>query len=421
MKILIRKAFIVDVASRHHLKQRDILIENGVITKIAPSVKGSEKFTEVKAKGLKVSPGWVDMHANFCDPGFEHKEDLISGANAAAAGGFTTVAVLPETNPAIESKSFVEYVINKTQQHIVDVLSLGALSKKLEGHEPTEIYDMHKAGAVAFTDGLKPSYNTASLIRNLEYLIPFNGLLMSFPKEFTIGGMAGLNEGVVSLKMGLNGQPVLAEEMAVQKEIKAAGYANSRLHFIQISTKAAVEHIKAAKRKNVSISCAVSPYHLIFDELAVASFDANYKIEPPLRTKQDNRALIKALKDGTIDVISCLHWPEDVDGKRIEFENAACGISGLQTTYALLKTYLYNDLDDALIVEKMATNPRKLLGLPTATIEANNNACITLFNEEAWTLTTENNKSKAANNPFFNKPLKGKVIGIINNNQLLLN
>jgi len=222
---------------------------------------------------------------------------------------------------------------------------------------------------------------------------------MSFPKEFTIGGTAGLNEGAASLKMGLKGQPVLAEEMAVQKEIKAAGYANSRLHYIQISTKAAVEHIKAAKRKNVSISCAVSPYHLIFDESAIASFDANYKIEPPL----------------------CLHWPEDVDGKRIEFENAAFGISGLQTTYALLKTYLCNDLDDALIVEKMATNPRKLLGLPTATIEENNIACLTLFNEEAWTLTNTNNKSKAINNPFFNKSLKGKVIGIINNNQLLLN
>jgi len=268
---------------------------------------------------------------------------------------------------------------------------------------------------------LNPVKDTANFIRNLEYVKPFNGLVMTLPKEVGIKGTTGLNEGLISLKMGLKGQPVIAEEMAIHKEIKAAEYANSRLHFIQVSSKAAVEHLKEAQQKNINISAAVSPYHLIFDESAMLGFDTNYKLNPPLRTKEDNKALLSALKDGTIQVISCLHQPQDLDSKKVEFEQAACGISGLQTVYPLLKTHLNKDLDDELLVDKLSTQPRSLLGLPKATIEEGNTASLTLFNDEAWTFTENNNQSKSNNSPFLNQSFTAKVIGIINNNQLHLN
>jgi len=190
---------------------------------------------------------------------------------------------------------------------------------------------------------------------------------------------------------------------------------------MQVSTKAAVEHLKKARQKNISISAAVSPYHLIFDESVMLNFDTNYKLNPPLRTKADNKALLNALKDGTIEVISCLHQPHENDAKKIEFEQAACGINGLQTVYPLLKTYLKTSFTDELLVDKLSTQPRRLLGLPEATIEAGNTASLTLFNEDEWIFTEQNNQSKSNNSPFLNQSFTGKVIGIINNNQLHLN
>lgn len=421
MKIRIQQATILDANSKHHLKKRDILIEKGAIAKIAQKVEVKGRCKEIAAKNLKVSTGWVDMHANFCDPGFEYKEDLVSGANTAAAGGFTAVTILPNTKPILQSKSLIEYVINKTQSHLVDVFPQGALSEQMNGKAPTEIYDMYQAGAIAFSDGLQPVKDTAALIRHLEYVKPFNGLVMTMPKEATIEGADGLNEGLISLKMGLKGQPVIAEEMAVQKEIKAVEYANSRLHFMQVSSKAAVEHLKKAKQKNINISAAVSPYHLIFDERAILGFDTNYKLNPPLRTKADNKALLNALKDDTIQVISCLHQPHELDAKKVEFEQAACGINGLQTVYPLLKTYLNKVLSDELLVDKLSTQPRRLLNLAEATIEEGNPASLTLFNDDEWIFTEDNNQSKSNNSPFLNQSFTGKVIGIINNNQLHLN
>jgi len=421
MKIRIQQAIIIDVHSKHHLKKRDILIDKGQIVQIGTNLKVKGRCTEIVAKGLKVSAGWVDMHANFCDPGFEYKEDLLTGANAAAAGGFVSVSVLPNTHPVVESKSLVEYVLNKTQHHIVDVFPQGALSESMNGNTPTEIYDMQQAGAIAFSDGLNPVTDTSTFIRNLEYVKPFNGLVMTLPREASIKGVDGLNEGLISLKMGLKGQPIVAEEMAIQKEIKAVEYTNSRLHFMQVSSKAAIEHLKKARQKNISVSAAVSPYHLIFDESAMLGYDTNFKLNPPLRTKADNKALLNALKDGTIHVISCLHQPQEMDAKKVEFEQAACGINGLQTVYPLLKTHLGKVLNDELLVDKLSTQPRRLLNLPKATLEEGNTASLTLFNGEEWTFTETNNQSKSNNSPFMNQSFSGKVIGIINNNQLHLN
>lgn len=421
MKILIKQAKIIDSNSPFHLQKRDILIERGIISSIRKSIPAKSTYKVVKAKNLKASPGWVDMHANFCDPGYEYREDLISGADAAAAGGFSDVAVLPNNNPILQSKSQVEYVINKTANHICNVHPLGALTADLKGDAPTEIYDMQQAGAIAFTDGEMPIKNLGILNRSLQYVKPFNGLVMSMPIDASLPGVNGVNEGKVSIKLGVKGLPSIAEEIAVMRDLKALEYTQSRLHIIQVSTKASVDHIRKCKKQGLQVTAAVSPYHLIYTDEQLDGFNSNFKLSPPLRGSNDTKALIKAVKDGTIDVISCLHIPQNIDDVKIEFEHVATGINGLQTTFALLKTHLANELTDEIIIQKLSHQPRKILNLPDIIIEQKNAACITLFNDEEWEFNDANNKSKSSNSPFLNTSLRGKVIGLINNNQLFLN
>lgn len=346
---------------------------------------------------------------------------MITGSNAAAAGGFTDVVVLPSTKPTLQTKNDVEYVLSKTQNHIVNVFPSMALTQNLKNNtNPTEIYDMHNAGAVAFTNGTEHTLSTENLIRSLKYVKPFNGVIFVSPTGVSEGYSPGLNEGLTSLMLGLKGQPDVIEEISIIKYLKALKYTNSKLHLMQLSSNASIEHLKKAKKSGLKITAAVSPYHLIFTEEELNNFETAFKLSPPLRTKRDTKALLKALKDGTIDMISCVHQPQDEDLKKVEFENAACGINGLQTVYPLLKTYLQDSLSDELLVEKLATQPRKLLNLPKATIEVGSEASITMFNNDNWTFTLTNNHSKSNNSPFLGKTFNGCIVGIINNNQLYL-
>jgi len=422
MKIIIQQATIIDANSKYHLKKRDILIDGGIIKKISAKLAAPKNVKLVKAKNLKVSPGWVETAADFCDPGYEYKEDLISGSNAAASGGFTHVVVFPSTKPALQTKSDVEYVLSKTQHHIVSALPSAALTLNLKNNtNPTEVYDMYNSGAVAFTNGVDETLSTENLIRSLNYVKPFKGVVFVSPTSVSETTYApGLNEGLTSLMLGLKGQPDVVEEINIIKYLKALKYTDSKLHLIQVSSKASIEHLGKAKKSGLKITTAVSPYHLIFTDEELNNFKTAFKLTPPLRTKSDTKALVKALKDGTIDMISCLHQPQDEDLKKVEFENAACGINGLQTVYPLLKTYLNDNVSDELLVEKLATHPRKLLDLPDATIEEGNKASVTMFNNDDWTFTLSNNQSKSNNSPFLGKTFKGCVIGIINNNQLHL-
>jgi len=421
MKLIIQQATIIDANSKHHLKKRDILINGGIIQKISTKIAPPKNVKLLAAKNLKISPGWVETAADFCDPGYEYKEDLISGANAAAAGGFTHVVVLPSTKPVLQTKSDVEYVLSKTQHHIVSVLPSVALTENLSSNKPTEVYDMYNAGAVAFTNGVEQTLSIENLIRSLSYVKPFNGIVFVSPTGLNETYSPGLNEGLTSLMLGLKGQPDIVEEINIIKYLKGLQYTGSKLHLMQISSKNTIEHLKKAKKNNLKITAAVSPYHLIFTEKELDNFETSFKLSPPLRTESDTKALVKALVDGTIDMVSCLHQPQDEDFKKIEFENAACGINGLQTVYPLLKTYVKDSLSDELLVDKLAAQPRKILSLPNAVIEEDNSASITMFNNDEWTFSLANNQSKSNNSPFLGKTFKGCVIGIINNNQLYLN
>ncbi|HXH18773.1 MAG TPA: dihydroorotase [Chitinophagales bacterium] len=422
MNLFIRSARVIDPTSKHHLHTRDLIIEKGTITQIGSRLRNDNGFKEVAATHLCVSPGWVDMYSYFADPGFEHKEDIFSGMKAAAAGGFTSVCVMPNTKPALHSKSEIEYVINKSKGALVDVKPIGAVSRNCEGTEITEIYDMHKAGAIAFSDGINSSLSAGLMLRSLLYVKPFDGLIISHPDEHSIRNGGLVNEGVISTLMGVPGIPAISEDLIVMRDLYLAEYTGSRVHFAFVSSAGALEQIRKAKARGLKVSCSVSPYNLLLDDESAAGFDANYKVLPPLKTKNEIKALLKALQDDTIDAISTLHIPQDAESKKVEFDFAEFGMLGLETAYAVANTAAGKKIGDEKIVAKLSIAPRKILNQPVPSIEKDAKANLTLFDNKAeWTFTEQDIRSKSRNSPFVGKRFTGKVIGVVNNNQLHLN
>lgn len=422
MNALIKSATIINENSTFNGKTVDILIEKGIIKKIATSIKSSENFQEIKAKDLHVSIGWFDFRANFCDPGFEYKEDLNSGLKAAAKGGFTGVLVMPSTYPVIDTKSGIEYIINKTKNNIVNAYPAGALSVKCEGNEMAEMYDMHSAGAVAFTDNKKSLNNPGLLTRALLYNQSFNGLVMDFPNDKSLFNNGQINEGITSTRLGLKGIPSIAEELMVIRDLFLAEYCNAAIHLTNITTKKSVQLIKEAKAKGLKITADTNSYHLLLDETELETFDSNLKVLPPLRTKEDIKALIKGIKEGVIDVVCSDHTPQDIENKQCEFDHAKFGMINLQTSFAVMNTTLNGKVTLAELVATITTNPRNILKLNVPKLEVGELANLTLFSPTTTT-TFENTDlvSKSKNTPLVGKKLMGKVYGVVNQNKLELN
>lgn len=418
MKILLQSATITDPNSPYNGKKKDILIENGIITSIENKIE-RKGVQVVDAKSLFVSPGWFDLNVSFCDPGYEIKEDIHSGCRAAAAAGFTGVALMPETLPAIHSKSEVEYIATKAKGNVVDVYPVGAVSIGREGKDMAELYDMYSSGAVAFSDGTRAIQDAGLLSRALLYAKGFNGMVMTWCEDAAIAAKGKMNEGAMSTELGMKGIPALAEELMVARNIYLAEYNDAPIHFSIVSTAKSVELIKAAKKKGLKVTADTAAHHLVLDDTVLAGFDSHYKVKPPLRTKADIKALIQGLKDGTIDAICSQHIPEDAEHKAIEFEIAGYGMIGLQTAFSLINHALGKTLTIDQIIEKIAINPRKMLGLPVPSIKEGEKANLTVFStEKEWTLTKEMILSKSQNTPFINKKLKGKATAVINNDQL---
>jgi dihydroorotase len=421
MNALIKSAKIVDNNSEFNGETVDILIEKGLISKIGLDLKNPNEIKEIHFYNLHVSAGWFDMRANFCDPGHEYKEDLNSGLKAAAKGGFTGVMVMPDSEPATSTKSGIQYIINKTKGNIVDALPAGSLSHNCEGKEIAEMYDMHSAGAIAFTDNKKSVSKSSLLNRAMLYSQSFNGLIINFPNDREISNSGQINEGIVSTELGLKGIPALAEELMVSRDIFLAEYCNSKIHLSNITTKKSVQLIKDAKKKGIKITADVNSYHLLFDETELLHFDNHFKVNPPLRTKEDIKALITGLKDGTIDVICSDHTPEDIENKQCEFDHSAFGMINLQTSFSAANTAIKNKLDLAEFISKITSSPRRILSLEKIEITVGEKANLTLFSPtEKWTINKEDIVSKSKNTPFIGKELTGKAYGIINNNKIEL-
>lgn len=415
MKILIKQATIVDPNSPHNGKKQDILIDKGLISSIRKNIPFKGKTIE--GKDLHISPGWFDMQVNFKDPGYEHKEDIFSGCEAAAQGGFTGVACMPGTNPPLHTKSEIEYVINKAKGLLVDVYPIGALTTDLAGKDMTEMYDMYHSGAVAFSDEKNSISNAGVLLRAILYSKGFNSLVISHSNDTDISLDGKMNEGEHSTSLGLNGLPGVAEEIMIARDIELANYAQARLHLSSVSTAKSVELIRNAKKKGLPITAHVAAHQLALDDSVLASYDSNYKLNPPLRTKREIKALVKGLADGTIDAICSDHQPGDVEEKVREFDHAAFGAIGLETAFAAANTY--SGLPLPQLISKLAIRPREILGIEVPIIASGNTANISIFDpKKKWTFSESDICSKSSNSPFIGSDFTGKAIAVYNNNAL---
>lgn len=398
----------------------DILIKDGKIADLGKKLKATDSDVNViSAQGCIVSPGFFDLNANIGEPGYETKEDMKTGTAAAAAGGFTAIAVHPNTNPSIQSRAEVSLLVNVAKGNLVDVYPVGAISKKREGHEMAELYDMKLNGAVAFSDGNRSLQQAGLMGRALLYAKGFDGLIISFAQDESMVGDSQMNEGVMSTYLGMKGIPNLAESLMVSRDLFLAEYNDAPIHFTTISTAESVDLIKKAKSKGIKVTCDVAAHQLVFTDENIVSFDSNYKVSPPLRTAKDVKALLKGVKDGVIDAIVSQHTPQEIEYKNVEFHIAKNGITGFQTALPLA---VRSGIAATDIVEKMAIGPRKVLGLDIPKFEIGELANLVVFDMEAtWNFDAESNKSKGTNNPLLGQVLKGKVNLVINNNKLIIN
>lgn len=419
MNILIKSAEILDPNSDFYKKTKNILIENGQIKKISDTNHKADLLIE--GANLKVSGGWFDMRVSIKDPGFEHKEDIPSVAIAAASGGFTEIACLPNTRPVIQTKDVISYIKAKSQSEPVNIYPIAAVTIDGKGEEMTEMIDLHKSGAVAFSDGEKPVWHPDVLLKALQYIQTFQGLLINRPEEkkLSIGGQ--MNEGKVSTLLGLKGIPMLAEELMVERDIRVLEYTGGRIHFSLVSSPRSLDLIREAKKKKLNVTCDISAHHLTLDESLVVNFDTNFKVSPPLRSKEAINYFWKAIADDTIDAIVSDHNPQDIECKNLEFDLADFGVIGLETAFAAVNTFNKKIKLDK-IIEKISSGPRKILGIPDPVIKEGAMANLTVFDPDLeWTFSEKEIKSKSKNSPYIGRRFKGKVIGVLNKNRYYIN
>lgn len=417
MKVLIKKVTIHSPSSPFHGTVKDIFIENGLILTIGNDLN-VQADQVVEYPDLHTSVGWMDCFANFCDPGEEYKETLESGANAAAAGGFTEVMLIPNTQPFVSNKSQVEYLIQKGKSLPVTIRPIGSITKKTEGKELCEMYDMYNTGAIAFSDGLNPIQSSGVLQKALEYLLTIDVPAIQVPDDQSIGTHGLMNEGVISTRAGLPGKPALSEELMVARDIELARYTGSKIHFTGVSTKKSLELIASAKAENVNITCSVTPYHLYFSDEDLTDYDSNLKVNPPLRTIKDRDALRKGVVNGVVDFIASHHQPQDYDHKVCEFEYAKYGMEGLESVFGALRIC---GISTESFIKMQTENVRNIFNLPIPEMKEGAKASLTFFVPDTEYIFSEKDiYSKSRNNAFVGKTLKGKPIGIFNADQLFL-
>lgn len=418
MNILLKSVTIVNGATKDlHLKKRDILIKNGHIDTIATSIEAPSKTTTIERKNLHVSIGWFDSGVSFGEPGYEERETIANGLQTAAKSGFTEVVLNTSSNPTPDSSSDIVFLKNAAKEQVSKLYPLGNLTVKGDGGALAELYDMKNAGAVGFYD-FKHAIANANLLKiALQYAQNFNGLVFSFPMDKSISGKGIVNEGITSTKLGLKGIPALAEELQIARDLFILEYTGGKLFIPTISTSNSVKLIADAKKKGLEVYCSVAAHNLILTDMILEEFDTQYKVLPPLRTKADTKALLRGIQNGTIDLVTSDHTPMNVELKHVEFDNADYGALGLESIFGVLNNVL--GFEETI---SFLTKGRSIFGLETPKLEQGASANLTLFETNSeWEFTEEHIHSTSKNAIMLGKPMKGKVLGTIANDQLMLN
>lgn len=422
MSLLIKNAVIVN-ADKMAKQPQDILIEKGVIVKIAPSIR-DYKGKVLDAKAKLVFPGLIDMHVHFREPGEEHKETIESGMMAAAKGGFTTVMCMPNTVPVIDSRSIAELVVSESRRlGLINVIAAGAITKGQNGRELTDMFELKESGCGALSDDGKCVANSHLMRLAMEYAKMVGILLIQHCEDHLLSSGGVMNEGFTSTLLGLKGDPGLSESVIVARDIELAKYLDSRIHLAHMSLKRSVELIRAAKAQGVKVTAEVTPHHFTLTEEDLKSFNTNAKVNPPLRTKEDVEAVKTAVKDGTIDCIVTDHAPHAREDKEKDLDHAPCGMIGLETAVGLTVTELVEGgvLSWSQMAEKMASAPAKILGLKNkGTIREGADGDVTIIDPQAeWVVREEDFVSKSKNSPFIGRRLKGRVTETVCNGKIV--
>ena len=417
MIIHIKSAIIVDPSNKNlHLKKRDILIKDGVIDKIAARIEVPSKAVKINFPNLHVSLGWFDSGVSFGEPGFEERETIAHGLQVAGKSGFTELILNPNTYPLPDSSGAIVFLKNASKNAVSSLYPLGTLTVRSEGKELAELYDMKNAGAIGFYDYKSPVANSNLMKIALQYAQNFGGMVYSFPLDLEIASKGVVNEGPVSTRLGLKGIPAIAEELQVARDLSILEYTGGSLHIPTISSAQSVALIEAAKKKGLDVSCSVALHNLWFDDEALEGFDSNYKVLPPLRDKNDIKALVKGLKSGVIDMVTTDHSPMDIEEKRVEFDYAAYGTLGLEHAFGILNSMMGMERAISLL-----TKGRERFGIPTPKLTTGSNANLTLFNPDPENVVTKDDiVSTSKNSMFIGESLKGQVYGVICNDGVLI-
>jgi dihydroorotase len=418
MKIVIRNAKVVSKNSPLHSKVIDVKIVDGIVQEIGSDLKVSSDFEEIKIDDLHISAGWFDSSVSFGEPGYEDRETIKNGLLVASKSGFTAVALQPNSFPVLDNQSQIQFVISKSINSVTEVFPIGALTKNSDGHDLAELFDMKNAGAIAFGDYQKNTANANILKIGLQYVQDFDGLVIAFCQDEKIKGNGVVHEGMFSTQLGLKGIPTLAEEIMVSRNLFLLEYTGGKMHIPTISSGKSVELIREAKKKGLQVTCSVAVHNLVLTDDSLIEFDTRQKVAPPLRDCETNAALINGILDGTIDVITSDHNPIDIEHKKMEFDLATNGTIGLESAFSALATILPVEV----IIEKL-TSARAVFGLESINpFEVKNKANFTLFTtNDIWEFSKKDIKSKSKNSAFLGQNMKGKVVGILANNQFIKN
>lgn len=411
MNLLIKGGRVID-PSQGLDEKLDILVADGKIKEIGKKLTAGKGVEAIDAKGMIVSPGLIDMHVHLRDPGLEYKEDIVTGTRAAAAGGFTSVACMPNTKPVNDNKAVTSYIIAKAKaEGLVNVFPVGCITQGMKGENLAEMGDMKEAGCVAVSDDGRPVSNPELMRRALEYAKGMGIMLISHSEDLGLSADGQMNDGFTATELGLRGIPWVAEDAAIARDVFLAEFTHSPIHVAHVSTKGAVRIIRDAKARGVKVTCETAPHYFTLTEDAVRGYDSNAKMNPPLRAAEDVEAIKAGLADGTIDAIATDHAPHHLDEKDVEFVLASNGIIGLETSLPLSLALVEGKVFDLnALITAMSLNPARILGIDRGTLAPGSVADITIIDPDAvWTVEAEKLASRSKNSPFLGKEMKGRA------------